>query len=136
MSRLNICICMTLTLLGCATIHPSAKPGWIEFLQAPERFAGQRIEMCGWLEAKNELCELTRYPAQLGTSGAIWLFPYGDWCTLDQGLLHPFEGWAIVKGYPHSGANYGHFGAWTYAMDRVWIHPTRKRCDENLEPDS
>lgn len=114
--------------LGCAAQPPLKRISWEELHQSPQKFSEKRIKICGWFEAKRELCSLSSSSTNLGTNGAIWVFPEGDWCNLDQAVARPFEGWATLVGYVHWGDAYGHFGAWEIAMDRVAVSPAGKSC--------
>lgn len=115
------------SLAACAT-QRSAMVTWPEVGKSPNIFAGRRVALCGWFEAKMELCSLSQGAGIIGTTGKIWVVPYGDWCSLDQATVKPFEGWAIVDGVMHYGETYDHFGAWDIAMDQAIITIVDQPC--------
>lgn len=117
--------------VGCAAQPPSPRVSWAEIQSTPQSFDGSRVAICGWFAAQLELCSLFPKPTYWGKKEAIWIFPEGDWCSMDQVATKPFEGWAEIDGVVHWGASYGHFGMWEIAMDHATVSPIDTPCDVN-----
>jgi hypothetical protein len=126
--RLILVVALLVSSLVACAAQRSVTVAWSEVSKSPDAFSGKRVALCGWFEAKMELCSLSQGASNLGTTGKIWIFPHGGWCSLDQAAVKPFEGWAIVDGVMHYGETYGHFGAWDMAMDRAVITIIDKPC--------
>ena len=93
---------------------------------------GRRVTVCGWMQAKRELCELSAQPSNFGTTGSLWIGATGGWCDAEKVIANPFEGWATVSGVFETGETYGHFGAWDHALSDAVVTPRKASCD-NLE---
>lgn len=128
MSRRWVVLISLLVASSCAVSSSPPPISWDDLKARASQFDGKSISICGWFEAKLELCSLAPMEGSVGTAGTIWVVPVGHWCTFDQQSVYPYEGWALISGVFHYGGAYGHFGAWDMGLGHAKVLMDDERC--------
>jgi hypothetical protein len=93
------------SLAGCAApqrVHIQS------LLEEPDKYAGEKVEVCGWFVMRMEECSLA--PAPNYEELSVWVLPRTEACLPKNWFKNPRAEWALVSGEVQTGGGYGHLG--------------------------
>lgn len=101
--------------VGCATSGPKVAALRVPFSEVAQH-AGERVHVCGWLQANIEECSLSSASDVTDPSKQVWIISRAKVCQPKYAVLAPTSGWVELEGTIASGASYGHLGLYPVSI--------------------
>lgn len=107
-NRFTYCICAAM-IAGCAVSAPRFTALHIDFSEISQH-AGERVHVCGWLQANIEECSLSPKSDVVDPSKQVWIITRDKVCQPQHAVSKPTAAWVELEGTIASGGSYGHLG--------------------------